>query len=60
MDFGAVGVISMIVQSVVVMGRKQGPDYVTILHQMEEKIAVGMTPKLKLVMLAIVQVKFGF
>ena len=44
MDFGAAGVIFHHALPLVEMEHKQGPVYVTILHQMEEKLAVGVTP----------------
>jgi len=57
MDFGAVGVTSLPVLSVVEMGQRQETVLVTILHQMGGKLVVEMVLKPLIAMLETVQVR---
>ncbi len=57
MDFGAVGVTSPPVLSVVEMGQRQETALVTILHQMVENHVMEVTLTLSVAMLETVQVR---
>jgi len=60
MDFGAAGVIFHPVLPLVETAHKQGTVLVTILQQMEEKNAMGVTLTPYLAILANVQVRYCF